>query len=194
MTKALLPTVITNIQMSPLVGGQAQTIQFFDGEDKDVFVFSVGLHHFMCAIFDGQAGNRQFGAVNRYGRQAVQDIVALMGAAAFIIEQEPVTPPEEQRVRKKKQTEETPAIEPIIQRPEIPVEEPERLVLEAIPDSAFDADNLFNNLDKLDASAIDDLFDPDKLADMVNKGSGRKELSFEEAMQIGVMPDIDGKK
>jgi hypothetical protein len=193
LTKALLPTVVTNIEMSPLVGGQSQTIQFFDGEEKDVFVFSVGLHHFMCAIFDGQAGNRQFGAVNRYGRQAVQDIIALMGAAAFIIEEQPAAPPEDQQRTRKKRTEEVEALEPVIARPEIPVEAPEPLQLEPIPDSTFDP-SIFDQLGELDTSEADDLFDPDKLAEMVNKGSGRKELSFEEALQIGVMPDIDSKK
>jgi hypothetical protein len=192
LTKALLPTIVTNIEMAPMVGGQAQTIQFFDGDDKDVFVFSVGLHHFLCAIFDGQAGNRQFGAVNRYGRQAVQDLIALMGASAYIIQQQPTPPPVEQRVRKKP-TEETPTIEPAIVRPEIAIPEPEPLRLDAIPESTFDP-SIFDSPGDLDLSAADDLFDPDKLADMVNKGSGRKELSFEEAMQIGVLPDIENKK
>src|SRR5262249_26345871 len=155
--------------------------------------FSVGLHHFMCAIFDGQAGNRQFGAVNRYGRQAVQDLIALMGASAFTIQQKPAAQPEEQRPRKgKRPTEESPIIEPVIVRPEIPVEAPEPIKLDPISSDKFDA-SIFDNIPTLDTSEADDLFDPDKLAEMVNKGSGRKELSFEEAMQIGVMPDIDGK-
>lgn len=191
LTTALLPTVSTNIEMAAMVGGQTQTIQFFDGEEKDVFVFSVGLHHFMCAIFDGQAGNRQFGAVNRYGRQAVQDLVALMGAPAFMIQRQPSPPPEEQRARKPKvATKELEAIEPVLVRPEIPAAEPEPLRLDPIQNLDF---SIFDQLGNMDSAAADDLFDPDKLADLVNKGSGRKELSFDEAMQIGVIPDIEKK-
>ncbi|MBL8120647.1 MAG: hypothetical protein JNJ78_24200, partial [Anaerolineae bacterium] len=53
LTRALIPTVTTTIEMSNLVGGQAQTIHFYDGDDKDVFVLGVGLHHFLCVIYDG---------------------------------------------------------------------------------------------------------------------------------------------
>ena len=51
LTKALLPTVASTIEMSSLVGGQPQAIHFYDGNDKDVFVLSVGLHHFLCIVF-----------------------------------------------------------------------------------------------------------------------------------------------
>src|SRR6185436_14139300 len=126
--------------------------------------------------------------------QAVQDLIALMGASAFTIQTTPTPPPEEQRLRKPKPpTQEVATIEPVIVRAEIPVEEPEPLQLEAIPDAAFDP-SIFDGLPAMDAGAADDLFDLDKIAEMVSKGSGRKELSFDEAMQIGVIPDIEGKK
>src|SRR6185369_10371442 len=86
LTKALIPTVMTTIEMSPLVGGQAQTLHFYDGDDKDVFVLSVGLHHFMCVVYDGQAGSRQFGSITRFGRRAAQDLIALLGASAYMIQ------------------------------------------------------------------------------------------------------------
>ena len=193
LTNALLPMVTTTIEMSALVGGQAQSIQFYDGDDKDVFVFSVGLHHYLCVVFDGQAGSRQFGVVNSYGRRAVQDLIALLGASAFVIQKGEVAQPAEEppRTKKKKATEELQKLEPVLVRPEVKVAEPEPLRLEPIQNLDM---SIFDQLDKVDASgAADDLFDLDKLAEMVNKSSGRKEVSFEEAMELGVLPDMEGE-
>ncbi|MBL8156637.1 MAG: hypothetical protein JNM70_20840, partial [Anaerolineae bacterium] len=78
-----------------LVGGQPQTIHFYDGDDKDVFVLSVGLHHFLCIIYDGQMGSRQFGSVTRIGRKAAQDLIALLGASAFMIDRQQTPSPVE---------------------------------------------------------------------------------------------------
>lgn len=188
LANALLPMVTTNLQMRDLVGGQAQSLQFYDGDDKDMFVFSVGLHHFLCVVFDGQAGSRQFGLVNRYGRQAVQDLLALLGASAFLIQKAVEAPPVERKParRDKRKTDELP--EPILVRPEIKAPEPEPVKLEPIADLDL---SILDQLDKLDLSAADDLFDPDRLAELASKGSGRKEVSFEEAIEIGVLPDLD---
>jgi len=120
LTNALMPMVTTTIEMSNLVGGQAQSIQFYDGDDKDVFVFSVGLHHYLCVVFDGQAGSRQFGVVNSYGRRAVQDLIALLGTSAFVIQKQEVTQPVEEPARTKKgkkATEEMEKLEPVLVRP-----------------------------------------------------------------------------
>lgn len=187
LTTALLPMVTTTIEMSTLVGGQAQAIQFFDGEEKDVFVFSVGLHHFLCAIFDGQAGGRQFGVVNRYGRQAVQDLIALLGASAFIIQKQVAPVVEQPRPSRKKATQEAEVLEAVLERPSVDMPEPERVTLDPIQNLDM---SIFDQLADLDTSAADDLFDMDKLADMVNKGSGRKELSFDDAIELGVLPNI----
>jgi hypothetical protein len=180
--------VTTTIEMSSLVGGQAQSIQFYDGDDKDVFVFSVGLHHFLCAVFDGQAGSRQFGVVNSYGRRAVQDLIALLGASAFVIQRQEAAAPVEEAPRPKKGKKATEEVEPILVRPEVKVSEPEPLRLEPIQNLDL---SIFDQLDKMDSDSGEDLFDIDKLAEMVNKGSGRKEVSFEEAMELGVLPDIE---
>ncbi|MEO8607048.1 MAG: hypothetical protein ABI690_04170 [Chloroflexota bacterium] len=193
LTNALLPMVTTTIEMSTLVGGQAQSIQFYDGDDKDVFVFSVGLHHYLCVVFDGQAGSRQFGVVNSYGRRAVQDLIALLGTSAFVIQKQEVVQAEEEPPRTKKNkkaTEEVEKLEPMLVRPEVKVTEPEPLRLEPIQNLDM---SIFDQLDTADdSSAADDLFDLDKLAEMVNKSSGRKEVSFEEAMELGVLPDMEG--
>lgn len=193
LTKALIPTVMTTINMSPLVGGQAQTIHFYDGDDKDVFVLSVGLHHFMCVVYDGQAGSRQFGSITRYGRRAAQDLIALLGASAFLIQQpEAAKPSAPTPVSKRKAaTTEVQKVElELAVKPEIPVAEPEHVKLDPIQN--FDL-GLFDQLNSVDSNAADDIFDLDRLAELVNTGSGRKEISFDEAIELGVLPNLDGE-
>jgi hypothetical protein len=199
LTRALIPTVMTTIEMSPLVGGQAQTIHFYDGDDKDVFVLSVGLHHFMCVVYDGQAGSRQFGSITRYGRRAVQDLIALLGASAFLIQQPDapkvaVTSSHTASNKRKPVTKEVEKVElELVVKPEIPAEEPEQVKLAPIQN--FDL-GLFDQLGNMDTGAGEDIFDLDHMAEMVNTGSGRKEISFDEAIELGVLPNLegDGKK
>jgi DNA-binding NarL/FixJ family response regulator len=186
LTKALAPTVASTIEMSDLVGGQPQAIHFYDGNDKDVFVLSVGLHHFLCIVFDGSAGSRQFGIVNRYGRQAVQDLIALLGASAFVLER-PAAPAVEEVPKRKRKSQEAEKIAPVLERAEVKVPEPEPLHLDPIQN--FDV-SIFDQLGKLDASAADDLFDLDKLADMVNATSGRKTITEADAEELGIISNL----
>jgi hypothetical protein len=193
LTRALLPTVHTNIEMSALVGGQPQTIHFYDGDDKDVFVLSVGLHHFLCIVYDGQMGSRQFGSVTRIGRKAAQDLIALLGASAFMIDRQQtvrsVEPPAP-RKRKTTTTEVVERIEPVIERPEAPITEPEPLKLDPIQNLDV---SIFDQLGKLDDSAAEAFFDLDKLEELVNSSSGRKEITLDEAIELGVLGNIDGE-
>lgn len=85
LTEILIPSMTANINMRDIVGGNATSLQFVDGDQTDVFVLSVGLHHFMYIIFDGASGARQFGAVNRFGRRAAEDLIAILGAEAWLM-------------------------------------------------------------------------------------------------------------
>ncbi len=193
LTKALIPTVMTNINMSALVGGQSQTLHFYDGDDKDVFVLSVGLHHFMCVVYDGQAGGRQFGSITRYGRRAAQDLIALLGASAYMINEPEVSKPALPTPvsKRKAATNEVQKVElELAVKPETQVTEPEPVKLDPIQN--FDM-GLFDQLGGLDSTDADDLFNIDRLAEMVNTGSGRKEISFDEAIELGVLPNLDGE-
>lgn len=193
LTKALIPTVMTTIEMSALVGGQAQTLHFYDGDDKDVFVLSVGLHHFMCVVYDGQAGGRQFGSITRYGRRAAQDLIALLGASAFVIQQPEVSKPTAPAPvsKRKAATNEVQKVElELAVKPEVPLAEPEHVKLDPIQN--FDM-GLFDQLGSFDSNSADDIFSIDRLAEMVNTGSGRKEISFDEAIELGVLPNLDGE-
>jgi hypothetical protein len=197
LTTALIPTVNTTIDMGELIGGQPSVVQFYDGEDKDVFVFSAGLHHILCVIFDGQAGARQFGIVNRYGRKAAEDLIALLGANAFIIEkprtvvkEEPVPARSDKKTKGKKKTQEAETIEPVIERVVEPkVQEPEPLKLDPIENLDLD---IFSQLGDLSDADADDLFDPEKLAEIAEEQARRKggPVSMDEAAELGIIGDI----
>ncbi len=191
LTQALLPIMMTNISVKDLVGGQVNTVQFYDGEDYDIFVLSVGLHHFMSVMFDGQQGSRQFGLVNRFGRRAVEDMIALLGANAFFIQPpaQAEPKPEPRRSKPKRQTSEEEAVtlEPahIVSDEAEPEEAEPALQLDPIED--LDADALFS-MDIGDLNVADDLFDPEKLEEMAKDSSGQnKNISWDDAEKLGLL-------
>ena len=190
---ALLPMVTTSIDMNELVGGRSSTLQFYDGEEYDVFVLSVGIHHFLCLVFDGSAGNRQFGAVNRFGRRAAEDLIVLLGTSAYAI-QRPKPPQAEVAKKAKQATAEVPqqeVFEPIARAAEVKVPEPEPLRLEPIGDLDF---SIFDQLQNVSADAADDLFSLDKLAELASETlrTGGP-IDFDKAQQMGIMPNLDSK-
>ncbi len=145
-------------------------------------------------MFDGAIGNRQFGAVNRFGRRAAEDLIALLGINAFTLT--PAAPEPEQhhtRVKPKPEAPEEAPVEPLIERAEEFAEqellpEPEPVRLDPIEDLDL---SLFDNkaLASLDLSAADDLFDPDKLAEIAAETRHeRGPLSYDEARELGIIP------
>jgi DNA-binding response OmpR family regulator len=194
LSKALTPLVMTNIEFRELVGGQASALQFYDGDTYDVFVLTVGMHHFMSIVFDGQVGQRQFGSVSRYGRRAAEDLIALLGATAWMIQ--PAAPAVDENRRR-------PKTKPIVvdEEPEV-IElakadfgpkaeetqpaEPAKLFAEPIADLDL---SIFNDLGALDESAADSLFDLDKLGEVANQQSGKgNALSYDQAVELGLVP------
>lgn len=194
LAQALVPTVRTTVHLSDLTNSAIDTLQYFDGDNHDIFVLSAGYHHFLTLIFDGQTGARQFGAVTRFGRRAAEDLKVLLGPAAHTFQSQPVSAP--------------PApLEPVVEAPEDTVEpvavraeawEPEPTVSEPVPEpmqndaatpiADFDL-SILDGLAALDASAADDLFDPDRLAEIASEQrSGRGPLTYEEARDLGIVP------
>jgi DNA-binding response OmpR family regulator len=188
---ALLPMVTTSIDMSELVGGRSSTLQFYDGEEYDVFVLSVGIHHFLCLVFDGSAGNRQFGAVNRFGRRAAEDLIVLLGTSAFVIQKPKPPQPEGKKGKPIAAQQPQEIFEPIARAAEVKVQEPEPLRLEPISDLDF---SIFDQLQSVSADAADDLFSLDKLAELASETlrTGGP-IDFDKAQQMGIMPDLDPK-
>ncbi|MBC8098155.1 MAG: hypothetical protein H7Y11_01815 [Armatimonadetes bacterium] len=195
LTASLLPAVLTNIEAKELLGGQLSSVQFYDGDDFDVFVLTVGLHHFICAVFDGQNGARQFGAVNRFGRKAVEELIAKIGAAAFFLQPRAPIVVEDygQAARKKaakvRETEEVDLVP--LARAEIGTATPAPDVLKFDPIVDLNLDDIFGTQSNgLDADA---LFDMDDLETMANENTqaqtSKGKLDWDKAREIGLIPE-----
>jgi len=196
LSSAMVPSMQATIDMRDIVGGEATTLQFFDGDHRDIYVLSVGLHHMVCIAFDGELGQRQFGAVNRYGRRAAMDLIALLGADAFFIQRSKPEPEQEEtplRMRSTRSTPQAPVEEEIKLAPAEGFEntggggnELEKVEFEQIPDDAFDA-SFLDQLDQLDASEVDAMFDPDVLGQTAANLKSQRTLSEDEALQLGLL-------
>ncbi|PJF40245.1 MAG: DNA-binding response regulator [Chloroflexi bacterium] len=190
VSSALMPVAKTTIDMRSLVGGDTSTVQFYDGDEFDVYVLSIGLHHFLCLIFDGQSGARQFGVVNSFGRRTAQDLIALLGASAFILQQ-PIRIPEEiEQTATYSDSEEPDSLEPVIKRERAsrPVEE-EALKLDPISEEDFDP-NLFDDIADVALDEADALFDLDALSEFAQDTPSKQgALSLEDARRLGIIDD-----
>jgi hypothetical protein len=152
-------------------------------------VISVGFHHFLCLIFNGEAGNRAFGSVNRFGRRAAEDLVALLGAAAFMVEQPPVVEDKSRRRRRPQPEEEVEEIFQPLERAEPTHVEPEPLHLEPIEELDL---SIFDNLETMNFEDVDDLFNPEKLADMAKDESRiGGPIGIDEAEGLGILGKMD---
>ena len=206
LASALLPLVMANIEMKELVGGQSTTLQFYDGDTYDVYVLSVGMHHFLCPVFDGQVGSRQFGAVNRFGRKAAEDLIALLGANAFMIEKRKsaaaapaaAAPREEPKKKLKTLKRETaeqavstppPVARAVIEQPvAAPAPMPDEDILQLEPIGDLD-DAFLKLLDSAgNSSAGDDMFDPDVMAALASELNRKdKQINYDQAREMGIL-------
>lgn len=206
LVKSLLPSSHVLIDLRELIGGNTSSLQYFDGDHRNVYVLSVGLHHLLVISYHHERGGREFGAVNRFGRRTVEDLIALLGADAFLINKVTVTEDEEEvtkdvpRLSRKRVTRLLQAIQPI-EEPEVevvraaefgqvhPQPKDERVQLDAIADEVFDA-SFLDQLDQLGATNADDLFSLDNVQFIANANSSRlngARLSFDDAQTIGVI-------
>jgi DNA-binding NarL/FixJ family response regulator len=190
LINTLAPTLAIGRGMKDVVGGQLSSLQFYDGDEYDVFVLTAGLHHLICIVYDGDAGQRNFGAVNRFGRKAAEDVIALIGAGAFIWETvRTVAEPAVRRTMHIKPVKldeplEIPLARAVIDESAQPQAAPEEPALEPIED--LDLDVLFGN--DLEPQ-FDDLFDPDALGTLAQQPSqGKGKLSWDQAKEIGLLP------
>jgi len=74
--KHLMAAFKASLKLCKLLGGFVPTnVQFFDGDDWDVYAANVGQLFALVIIFDGDRGAGQMGPVMRYGRQCADDLL-----------------------------------------------------------------------------------------------------------------------
>ncbi len=191
LSGALAPAFANMVRISPLVGGgRPQAMHFYDGDEFDIFALAVGLHHFICLVFEGSAGSRALGAVTMFGRRAVNDMLKIIGEPAFTLQRAPADAPASGRGRKaaRRKPQEV-KLEDVAVEPVNAYEPPTPELLEPLPEDA-DLESVLAGLENVDQAALDDLFDPDRLAAIAAEKSAGERLSFEEAQrQLGLLDD-----
>ena len=76
------PGLLRAGMVGPLVGGDAWAMHYYDGERLDVFGLALGVHYFLCLIFEG-TNRGAFGPVMMYGRRVADQIIQMLGPAAY---------------------------------------------------------------------------------------------------------------
>lgn len=201
MASLIGSTASVNINMRDVIGGNLQTMQLFDGSNYDVYVLSVGLHHFLTIVFDGKDGAGKIGAVRRYGNRHAENLIAVMGPAAFLVQRAAPPEPKQETVRrisdraKKYATQEAElpelekaslGVENSTAKDDAPVEEEAAPLFDAIDDAEFDLDALFGEEMGSDA---DDLFSLDAMEELASQDSKKGTLGWDDAMQLGIIDD-----
>ncbi|MBI3362159.1 MAG: response regulator [Chloroflexi bacterium] len=79
VTAVLQPLVTTfsaSLKVCSLLGGLVPTnVQFFDGDDYDLYTLNVGQFFLLVIVFDGDRGGTAMGAVMRFGRICADDLL-----------------------------------------------------------------------------------------------------------------------
>jgi CheY-like chemotaxis protein len=184
------PAFARSAEISPLVGGNAWTMHYYDGERLDVFGLSLGIHYFMCLIFEG-SNRGAFGAVTMFGRRAADQMIEMIGEAAYLLKKpEPLLPPKDEEpvakvveppARKKKKSDEVAAVPvPAATRPVEPAAEPV---------AAIDVDALFRQ--SIDENVAASMFDPEALSDLAASllSDEEERVGYDEAIDMGILDE-----
>jgi hypothetical protein len=180
------PSFARAADISPLIGGDAWAMHYYDGERFDVFGLAIGIHYFVCLVFEGSS--RAFGPVTMFGRRAVDQMIGMIGEAAYLTKKvEPIPQPK------------APEPEPVVAAPAVPEPAEEMAELEALFETAgepgagvsadFDPDALFGQ--SIDPSLADSLFDPDALGDLAAEMDARdgERVGYDEAVNMGILDE-----
>jgi DNA-binding NarL/FixJ family response regulator len=190
---ALTGSSMSLLALHEMAMGTTALFQFYDGENYDFYVLSVGYHHMLVVVFDGRRGNRELGAVRSFGRRAVEDLIAIIGAEAMILSlsiEEPVieqpTVPQRSRIRQTV-SDELPRVvrAELLDEPEPEKKAEPAPMLEEIRE--LDLDKLFSITPEADASS---LFDLDQVAQEVARLDDRftsGTLDWDKAQELGLL-------
>lgn len=207
LAAALAPGFSDTLKILPLIGDQPRVLKYYDGERGNLFGLALGLHYYLLLVFDGGAPPAALGNVKRYGFNAVNEMLGIIGPVAF--EARPSLPqpkPAESHVtspkrRTRTQTQELAAIKAEAERAERAekAEKSERgkgegarktstRTTTAPAVQSFDP-ALLEGLESVDMSQADALFDPERLATVASQNGDR--ISYDDALLQGIIGNIE---
>lgn len=193
------PLFARSTEISPLIGGDAWTLHYYNGERLDVYGLSLGIHHVMCLVFEG-SNRRALASVMMYGRRAADQIIDMIGEVAYATKKaESLPPPKTKPVTEELKPPPAAAsaapAAPAKQAESRPVSEIEALFdapppaqgLDPISD--FDPDRLFGQA--IDERLAESMFDPDALSDLAATIARDEEerVGYDEAIDMGILDE-----
>jgi len=201
----LVKAVMANIDIRDMIGGNAATLQFYDGEEYDVYVLSAGYHYFTVLVFKGQDGARQLGNVRLVGRRAAEDLVALMGMDAWLlraVEPEEKVPASLRKSEAVKNVNEAAKALAADSEPQelaradfiVKKETAEYQVVEALPQMEAIADEDFNLDDIFGVTPVPgeegDFFSLENLAELANMDTNKRgTFNWDDAVNSGLLKE-----
>ncbi|HLA43773.1 MAG TPA: response regulator [Aggregatilineales bacterium] len=190
----LSPHFTHTVDVRELIGGHAWSLQYFDGDNYDIFALSLGLHYFAALIFDGTK-RAPFGPVTQYARKEADTVAEAMGDEAWsyrrqvstITQTAAVVTPE---MLTEDDHNDRAEVQPVVEEISEPVAEsepalspPPEIILDPIED--FDPNALFDQ--QVDENAFDDLFSEEELSHDFLGGTAN--VSFDEALNMGILDE-----
>jgi DNA-binding NarL/FixJ family response regulator len=177
----LAPSVARTADLRDVTGGHAWTLQYYNGDNLDIYLFALGVHYYMILIFDAaKRSAATFGSVISYGRRKAENIIDELGDDAWTFRRTTSLITQSMPVVETRETE-VDVLDATEPEPEAPQRPPE-LQLDPVED--IDAELLFSqdvNEDDFDALFGDD--DVNESSFM----SGNDIVSFDDAMDMGIL-------
>ena len=205
LAAALGPSFASTAKLVGIIGDQPRVLKYYEAEKLYIYCLAVGLHFFVMIVFDAatkEIAKRAIGAVNRYGPATVNEMLEIIGEAAFSMKPAVITPPpirstQETRAvspkRSRRSTQEAKVVtQHQAEQPATRQAKPEAPAVSAptmTPIENFDA-SLFDGMGDIDLSNADDLFNPDAMAASAAGTAGNR-ISFEDAMLQGIISDVE---
>jgi hypothetical protein len=194
-TLALLlgPTFARAADVGPLVGGQPWALHYYNGERLDVYGLSLGVHYLMCLIFEG-SNRRAMASVMLYGRRTADQMIKMMGEAAFARWEAGPLPPPKARAKPAEPVPQAVEVEKLSEaevepaEAELALEEPGLdALLEPVID--FDAEALFDQ--SVDEGLAESMFSPDALSDLAASliSDEDERVGYDEAIDMGIIDE-----
>ncbi|MBN2302996.1 MAG: response regulator [Anaerolineae bacterium] len=199
LAAVLGPMFARSAEIGPLVGGHAWTMHYYNGERLDVYGLALGVHYILCLVFEG-TNRRAMAPVMLYGRRTADQIIEMLGEAAYSIKKvEPAPAPkaESRPAARKQKADDVPAAKPSRQSQKQGTSaasleamfdaQPEPAGMDPVAD--FDADALFGQA--IDEELAESMFDTDALSDLadsISHDEGQR-VGWDEAIDMGIIDE-----
>ncbi len=172
------------VEISPLIGGPAGALHYYNGERLDVYSLALGYHYLMFLVFEGE-NRRAMASVMLYGRQAANQLITMLGEDAYRLQHAEAQPAAVPAEAESAPPPKVAASAPVHEEKAAPTKEPS--AAEPIPD--LDVEALFSQ--SIDEGMADSLFDPEELSSLAEaiQSDDETHVGYDEAIDMGILDE-----